>query len=499
MDIDHTTPNEPSPCSTDTAFLELDCSFQGQEDVPDHTLVNRATQMLFWATLNPGYGTYLPPLESILQLSDGQGSHQTYSMSQFSFSRQLKLCADSSAFTTASGHGPVPQDTEVSTAQATGSSTLSRPPLASLPLDLNIQRLRSPNNTFPKPQQHQSPATALSHAHHNITLPGSHSEPYSAPPLPAGTSPHGQDNVASPSFRRSTADPAPSHTHTYMTQPLASSSAAGFIRENGEQDVEMDLQAPEPPPSDPSLSESDGSNHAASRPGAPLDIGSALDEALKLSISGYLALPKCKRRAMKKLKLGARRKTRSGEPSMTVRRLGTGRLRKNYFRPISVSARRRSTKSICKKPRVVVSSDIGSSEATRSRESYPAPGTVVRPSFAPSVIPAAGSYDGPLPICIVHGWRSELERLKYMSGAAGTFKNPSQYARELRGVLNQIERNEAHPQLTVDVLKETRLMEVLKAFQHVNGGKGPGIKSLKPKVVGICSRWRSRLQNLQVA
>jgi hypothetical protein len=88
-------------------------------------------------------------------------------------------------------------------------------------------------------------------------------------------------------------------------------------------------------------------------------------------------------------------------------------------------------------------------------------------------------------------WRTELEGLA-CAASTGTFKNPSQYHRQLCEVLDQIEVHESD--LDVDTLTKTKLFQVLKQFRHVNGGKGPGVESLKGKVRGICKRWRMRLR-----
>ena len=87
-------------------------------------------------------------------------------------------------------------------------------------------------------------------------------------------------------------------------------------------------------------------------------------------------------------------------------------------------------------------------------------------------------------------WYYDLDGLACMARSR-TYKNISEYERKLRDILDQIEMHESD--LNVPILKETKLFWMLKQFQHVNGGKGPGVTSLKRKVVGICKRWRKRL------
>lgn len=102
----------------------------------------------------------------------------------------------------------------------------------------------------------------------------------------------------------------------------------------------------------------------------------------------------------------------------------------------------------------------------------------------------------PLPIDTVHSWRTELERLASLCMRPGAFKNMSQYAAELNSVLKQIEDNEEHPDLTVEVLLETRLMQVLRKFRHHH--EGPGVESMVPRVKRICERCKERLRKMEV-
>ena len=104
----------------------------------------------------------------------------------------------------------------------------------------------------------------------------------------------------------------------------------------------------------------------------------------------------------------------------------------------------------------------------------------------------------PLTITVVNEWCQVLERLHCHSRTPGCVKNMSQYTKELRTVVQQIQRYENHPSFTVDVLKETKLMRILKKFQHCNDGSGPGIPSLRDTVIGICKRIRARLRAVGV-
>jgi hypothetical protein len=122
--------------------------------------------------------------------------------------------------------------------------------------------------------------------------------------------------------------------------------------------------------------------------------------------------------------------------------------------------------------------------------------TTATPSTSALSRPTVPKQYSRLSIATVHDWRNKLDNLKFLCTSSGVFKNPSQYQSELGNVLKQIQMNEENPYLTVDVLKETRLLEVLKAFRHCNNGAGPGLKCFKPLVVGMMKRWRERIQML---
>ncbi|TEB35339.1 hypothetical protein FA13DRAFT_1728141 [Coprinellus micaceus] len=115
--------------------------------------------------------------------------------------------------------------------------------------------------------------------------------------------------------------------------------------------------------------------------------------------------------------------------------------------------------------------------------------TTATPSTSALSRPTVPKQYSRLSIATVHDWRNKLDNLKFLCTSSGVFKNPSQYQSELGNVLKQIQMNEENPYLTVDVLKETRLLEVLKAFRHCNNGAGPGLKCFKaPQRIQMLAR-----------
>ncbi|KAH6915449.1 hypothetical protein BKA70DRAFT_577162 [Coprinopsis sp. MPI-PUGE-AT-0042] len=90
-------------------------------------------------------------------------------------------------------------------------------------------------------------------------------------------------------------------------------------------------------------------------------------------------------------------------------------------------------------------------------------------------------------------WAADLHGLK--GDAEHGLQNTIRYGARLEAIIRVIEEHETHPDFTVERLVESGLFKVLKDFQHINEGQGPGLRRFKQRVVGLCSRWRKRLSS----
>ncbi|KAF5331534.1 hypothetical protein D9611_007660 [Ephemerocybe angulata] len=470
MGVDSQEDRDVSPA--EITLIEVDASgSDNEQSLFDHELfgweaIESAEQAALWANLNPGYGIFpsVPTLEPILQ------EHQS-----------LDEYFDETIGQSFKPHRP----------GHPSHSDLGQPIFP----DLVIGNLRTPT---PSPTPPRRPLLSIEtntpQFHLNDSVKGPSSKP-AAPAAPVSqphTSPGTTHDTPAPHHELTPSPTSPGATDAHSsnrngtTQPPQTRVHSTPNGNNNDDDEDVDMDAADPPSSD-SESESEGELEDGEIP--EQDAGQAPTEGavgsvLKHYIAGFLESESGRLHSEPIQRHVATTSRRSvGSSRRGTRGVAAGGIRKTR-KSTSITHRTHRAVNLHRPP-----AHIPSILARPRTSSYRA---TITPKQFSTIQP--GTHYGPLPISVVHGWRNELERLKYMSTMAGVFKNPSQYASELKSVVSQIERNESHPMLTIDVLKETRLLEELKAFQH--SSTGPGIKSLKPMVVGICSRWRKRLQML---